>query len=670
MGNMQGHSADVRTLIADVRAVYHGLVTYSANWDSFWYTDWWDAADLIGVDVYPPMTTEYNATVGELQNVWNGFYYRLEALARKWDKPIIFPEIGAEALMGTNISPNDDELSTQQDIQALTNYYEAFYTSRIWTAPWFKGAYWWIWDPGYLNTNTSQMTGFVPYLPQVLNVTKQFYNAPINSIASDLIPRTFIPFGIGIACFLIVVIQQRSRKGHKKQESTSNELEMQNEVINPPSPQIDKVSSLGSPLLSSFFKSNILMGLLIGTWIYFIFLNYMLSLYSAVYSVISLGALLGQPITLIISMFLAMWLGAFFGAGILLKKKPTLLLPIALLLVLGYPLAFLGNSIQTVNIIILFNLLVLFLVTAAILSQHLNLKNVQIPVILITGFITALLLYSMTLVFDQTAIMFAAVPLMGGIVLIRPRESHLNLPNQTSDNFIAEPATIELPKSRVENVAILIALLVGILVPFGSAQYNLMNANILPIVWYIVPPLIAAVGISVGITLILRYRKHETTKRITITNVGSTRSILFSLLILGLFGIGFVIWNVDPILWDLFGGLLFIQFFILIFNLFDRSLSSNHIFHGYIFIVVLMTFFAIGFLLNGIKGLIIYGLNFLDLVNGQIVIRTNFATLPGIQIPTLVKGAITLGVAFIAGVLIIYKIIIAKRRLRLNRSND
>ena len=67
----------------------------------------------------------------KLTNVWNGFYYRLEALSREWNKPIIFPEIGAQALIGPNISPNDDELSTQQDIQGLVDYSRHFMSPRI-----------------------------------------------------------------------------------------------------------------------------------------------------------------------------------------------------------------------------------------------------------------------------------------------------------------------------------------------------------------------------------------------------------------------------------------------------------------------------------------------------------------------------------------------------------
>ena len=176
--------------------------------------------------------------------------------------------------MGANISPNDDELSTQQDIQGLVDYYTAFYESKIWTAPWFKGAYWWIWDPGYTNANISELTGFCPYLPPVLNVTEQYYKSPVVSIVSNVIPRTFIPFGIRIACFLIVLIQQMPRKGRKMQY---NSLERSEKIIILIKDKSHQSSPCPNPIRccrSPNSKKNFMMSLLIGTWIYFIFLNY------------------------------------------------------------------------------------------------------------------------------------------------------------------------------------------------------------------------------------------------------------------------------------------------------------------------------------------------------------------------------------------------------------
>ena len=102
---------------------------------------------------------------------------------------------------------------------------------------------------------------------------------------------------------------------------------------------------------------------------------YALSLYSTVYSIISLGSIAWSIHHVDPCNVRGNVARTFFCAGFILKWKPNFLVPVAFLLVMGYPLAFLGNSLQTVNIIILFNLLVLFLITAVILSQHLKING-------------------------------------------------------------------------------------------------------------------------------------------------------------------------------------------------------------------------------------------------------------------------------------------------------
>ena len=60
-----GREAEWRRLIADVRRLYPGLVTYSANWgDDLERVKFWDALDLVGVDAYYPLAPTLEATAG------------------------------------------------------------------------------------------------------------------------------------------------------------------------------------------------------------------------------------------------------------------------------------------------------------------------------------------------------------------------------------------------------------------------------------------------------------------------------------------------------------------------------------------------------------------------------------------------------------------------------
>ena len=52
----QKFDARWRKIIAAVRQVYHGKLTYGGNWDSFQEVTFWDALDYIGVLAYFPLT--------------------------------------------------------------------------------------------------------------------------------------------------------------------------------------------------------------------------------------------------------------------------------------------------------------------------------------------------------------------------------------------------------------------------------------------------------------------------------------------------------------------------------------------------------------------------------------------------------------------------------------
>ena len=60
----QKFDARWRKIIAAVRQVYHGKLTYGGNWDSFQEVTFWDALDYIGVLAYFPLTKSVNPSRG------------------------------------------------------------------------------------------------------------------------------------------------------------------------------------------------------------------------------------------------------------------------------------------------------------------------------------------------------------------------------------------------------------------------------------------------------------------------------------------------------------------------------------------------------------------------------------------------------------------------------
>ena len=67
----QKFDARWRQIIAAIRQVYHGKLTYGGNWDSFNEVTFWDALDYIGVLAYFPLTKTPNPSSAEIAAAWD-----------------------------------------------------------------------------------------------------------------------------------------------------------------------------------------------------------------------------------------------------------------------------------------------------------------------------------------------------------------------------------------------------------------------------------------------------------------------------------------------------------------------------------------------------------------------------------------------------------------------
>ena len=83
-----------RKIIAAIRAVYHGRITYGANWDEIENVPFWDDLDFIGVLAYFPLTSAPNPTPVQLAAGWEKWMEKLGALSKQHGKPVLFTEIG------------------------------------------------------------------------------------------------------------------------------------------------------------------------------------------------------------------------------------------------------------------------------------------------------------------------------------------------------------------------------------------------------------------------------------------------------------------------------------------------------------------------------------------------------------------------------------------------
>lgn len=184
---------DWRRIAQEVRQVYKGPIIYEAlnshgaGWAGTPFGSppfgeeqritWWDAVDYIGVMAYYPLTSKDNPTVEELKSAWveRGWLALLENLSKKYQRPIIFSEIGYESKDGANKQPLTMQIQLPLDLQEQADCYQAAF-EVLWGKPWLKGIFWqqWsanpIWWPGGPNDKGVAING-----KPAEEVLKKFY---------------------------------------------------------------------------------------------------------------------------------------------------------------------------------------------------------------------------------------------------------------------------------------------------------------------------------------------------------------------------------------------------------------------------------------------------------------------------------------------------------------
>lgn len=144
-------------LIEEVRSVYSGKITYAANWyNEFEKITFWDQLDFIGVQAYFPLVKNRNPSVKQISKGWKKHFSTLERVHEKFDKKILFTELGYKSTASSAIKPWEwidysSNLFRPVSTETQANCYEAFFKT-VWKKEWFAGVHIWQW-------HTSEKTG-------------------------------------------------------------------------------------------------------------------------------------------------------------------------------------------------------------------------------------------------------------------------------------------------------------------------------------------------------------------------------------------------------------------------------------------------------------------------------------------------------------------------------
>jgi hypothetical protein len=93
------------SLIAELRATFHGKLTYSANWDEAEDVAFWDQLDWIGVNAFYPLASHDDASDDEYRKGASEALDRLHELSHSVDKPVVLIEIGYTTRKNAAVQP-------------------------------------------------------------------------------------------------------------------------------------------------------------------------------------------------------------------------------------------------------------------------------------------------------------------------------------------------------------------------------------------------------------------------------------------------------------------------------------------------------------------------------------------------------------------------------------
>jgi hypothetical protein len=139
-------SADWRRVIARVRQVYGGPLTYCAAWNEAEAIEFWDDLDFIGVQAYYPLGAQPQPQVSEIRTAWAPIAARLAALAARTGRPVVFTEAGYKSLAGGLAAPWEWSTEGALDLALQRDAYQALF-DVFWGQPWFGGTFMWKWHP-------------------------------------------------------------------------------------------------------------------------------------------------------------------------------------------------------------------------------------------------------------------------------------------------------------------------------------------------------------------------------------------------------------------------------------------------------------------------------------------------------------------------------------------
>ncbi|MBI9116116.1 1,4-beta-xylanase [Sanguibacter sp. YZGR15] len=157
--------AEWRAVVAAVREVYSGTVTYNCDKYQEGAVRWWDAVDVISSSGYYPVDD------------WEAQLDRIEGVLSSYDKPFVFMEAGCPSREGSPALPNDWSSPGAPSEDAQRDYYEAMLGAAR-RRSWVRGFMLWDWPAALYDESAAALNDdYCPFGKKAEETIRRFYTA-------------------------------------------------------------------------------------------------------------------------------------------------------------------------------------------------------------------------------------------------------------------------------------------------------------------------------------------------------------------------------------------------------------------------------------------------------------------------------------------------------------
>lgn len=169
-----------RALISEVRGIFPGLLTYSANWDEAEDVLFWDQLDLIGINAFYPLADHADASFEEYVEGAVRARDSVGELASVLEMPVLFVEVGYTTRQNAAVEPwlwpddmEDVVIDEDEQARALLATFRAFLPE-----PWFTGFFVWRYYADLDDVSQEAIWGFSPHAKHAERVLERVYASP------------------------------------------------------------------------------------------------------------------------------------------------------------------------------------------------------------------------------------------------------------------------------------------------------------------------------------------------------------------------------------------------------------------------------------------------------------------------------------------------------------